>query len=60
MVRIFNDWQKTLDNIDDESYFLSNINLRESDNGQKTFYEVKNIQQLNSVISKEFKKINLD
>jgi len=47
-------------NIDDESYFLSNINLRESDNGQKTFYEVKNIQQLNSVISKEFKKINLD
>tara|TARA_B100001175_G_scaffold306616_1_gene304923 strand:+ start:55 stop:1464 length:1410 start_codon:yes stop_codon:yes gene_type:complete len=47
-------------NIDDESYFLSNINLSENDNEQKTFYEVKNAQQLNSVISKEFKKINLD
>ena len=47
-------------NIDDENYFLSNINFDENENNQKTFYEVKNIQQLNSIISKEFKKINLD
>ena len=47
-------------NIDDGNYFLSNINFDENENSQKTFYEVKNIQQLNSIISKEFKKINLD
>ena len=47
-------------NIDDGNYFLSNINFDENENSQKTFYEVKNIQQLNSVISREFKKINLD
>ena len=47
-------------NIDDGNYFLSNINFDENENNQKTFYEVKNIQQLNSVISREFKKINLD
>ena len=47
-------------NIDDGNYFLSNINLDKSENTQKIFYEVKNIQQLNSIISKEFKKINLD
>ena len=47
-------------NIDDENYFLSNINFDENENSEKTFYEVNNIQQLNSVISREFKKINLD
>ena len=47
-------------NIDEGNYFLSNINFDKSENNQKTFYEVKNIQQLNSIISKEFKKINLD
>ena len=47
-------------NIDEGNYYLSNINFDKSENNQKTFYEVKNIQQLNSVISKEFKKINLD
>jgi len=47
-------------NIDDGNYFLSNINFDENENNQKTFYEVKNIQQLNSIISNEFKKINLD
>ena len=46
--------------IDDENYYLSNIKFDESENNQKTFYEVGNIQQLNSIISKEFKKINLD
>jgi len=47
-------------NIDEGNYFLSNINFDKNENNQKTFYEVKNIQQLNSIISKEFKKINLD
>jgi len=47
-------------NIDDGNYFLSNINFDEREKSQNTFYEVKNIQQLNTIISKEFKKINLD
>ena len=47
-------------NIDDENYFLSNINFNESENNKKNFYEVKNIQQLNSIISKEFSKVSLD
>ena len=46
-------------NIDDGNYFLSNINLSESKSERKVFYEVNNIQQLNAIISKEFKKINL-
>ena len=47
-------------NVDDGSYFLSNINFNESKNNQTIFYEINNIQQLNSLVSKEFKKINLD
>ena len=47
-------------NIDDRNYFLSNINLDGSENNQTVFYEVKNVQQLNSIISKEFKKVKLD
>ncbi len=47
-------------NVDDRNYFLSSINFDESEKNEMTFYEVKNIQQLNSIISKEFKKINLD
>ncbi len=47
-------------NVDDGNYFLSNINFNESKNNQTIFYEINNIQQLNSLVSKEFKKINLD
>ena len=47
-------------NIDDRNYFLSNINFDGSENNQTIFYEVKNVQQLNSIISKEFKKVKLD
>ncbi len=47
-------------NIDDGNYFLSGISFSESENTKKTFYEVNNIQQLNIIISKEFKKVNLD
>ncbi len=47
-------------NVNDGNYFLSNINFDGSENNKKTFYEVKNIQQLNSIIWKEFKKVNLD
>ena len=47
-------------NIDDGSYFLSNINLDQSKINESIFYEIKNIQQLNNLISKEFKKITLD
>tara|TARA_Y100000590_G_C15683824_1_gene1000835 strand:- start:638 stop:2062 length:1425 start_codon:yes stop_codon:yes gene_type:complete len=47
-------------NIDDGSYFLSNINLDQSKINESVFYEIKNIQQLNNLISKEFKKVSLD
>ena len=47
-------------NIDDGNYFLSSINFKESENNQVVFYEVNNIQQLNSLISSEFKKVTLD
>ena len=47
-------------NVDDGKYFLSNINLKEDQNNEIFFYEIKNIQQLNNLISKEFRKINLD
>ena len=47
-------------NIDDRNYFLSNINLDGSENNQTVFYEVKHVQQLNSIISKEFTKVKLD
>jgi len=47
-------------NIDDGNYFLSSINFNESNNNQIIFHEINNIQQLNNLISKEFKKVNLD
>ena len=47
-------------NVDDGNYFLSSINFKESENNQIVFYEVNNIQQLNSLISSEFKKVTLD
>ena len=47
-------------NVNDGDYFLSNINFDGSENNKKIFYEVKNIQQLNTIIWKEFKKVNLD
>jgi len=47
-------------NIDDGNYFLSNINFNKSENSQIVFYEINNIQQLNNLISREFKKFNLD
>ena len=47
-------------NIDDENYFLSSINFNETENNQKIFHEINNIQQLNSFILKEFKKVSLD
>ena len=47
-------------NIDDENYFLSSINFNKGENNQVIFHEVNNIQQLNNLISNEFKKVNLD
>ena len=47
-------------NIDDGNYFLSNINFNQSNNNQIIFHEINNIQQLNSLISQEFKKVTLD
>ena len=47
-------------NIDDENYFLSNINFDQKKINDSVFYEIKNIQQLNNVISKEFKKVSLE
>ena len=47
-------------NIDDGNYFLSNINFTEKSEQVKNFYEVNNFQQLNNLISKEFKKVTLD
>ena len=47
-------------NLDDGSYFLSNINFNKGNNKEVIFYEVNNIQQLNNLILKEFKKISLD
>ena len=47
-------------NIDDGNYFLSNINFDEKENSDVVFYQVNNIQQLNNLISKEFKKVTLD
>ena len=47
-------------NVDDGNYFLSNINFNENENNQIIFQEINNFQQLNNLISKEFKKINLD
>ena len=47
-------------NVDDGNYFLSNINFNKSNNTQTVFYEINNIQQLNNLVSEEFKKVNLD
>ena len=47
-------------NVNDGNYFLSNINFDEKQNSEVVFYEVNNIQQLNNLISKEFKKVTLD
>ena len=38
----------------------SNINFTEKSQGVSDFYEVNNFQQLNNLISKEFKKVTLD
>ncbi len=47
-------------NIDEGSYYLSDINFTEKAEKTDNFYEINNFQQLNTVISKEFKKITLD
>ncbi len=47
-------------NIDDGNYFLSNINFKENQTSEPTFYEINNIQQLSNLITKEFKKVTLD
>ena len=47
-------------NIDEANYYLSNINFTESSEEIKEFFEVNNFQQLNSLISNEFKKVILD
>ena len=47
-------------NVDEGNYFLSNINFNENQNNQVIFREINNIQQLNSLISQEFKKVKLD
>jgi len=47
-------------NVDDGNYFLSSINLNENENNEIVFHEINNIQQLNNLISREFRKINLD
>ena len=47
-------------NIDDGNYYLSNINFSQSRNNQSIFHEINNIQQLNNLITEEFKKVNLD
>ena len=47
-------------NVDDGIYYLSSININENLNDEITFNEVSNIQQLSNLISKEFRKINLD
>ena len=49
-------------NVDDGNYFLSTINLNENENenNEMIFQEINNIQQLNNLISREFRTINLD
>ena len=47
-------------NIDDGNYFLSSINFNENKNNQLIFHKINNIQQLNNLISKEFKKVSLE
>jgi len=47
-------------NIDDGNYFLSSINFDKNENDEIIFYEINNFQQLNNLISKEFKKVSLE
>jgi len=47
-------------NVDDGNFFLSSINFTKSEKSETIFHEVNNIQQLNTLITKEFKKVNLD
>ena len=47
-------------NIDDGNFFLSNINFNENKNNQLIFHKIKNMQQLNNFISREFKKVILE
>ena len=47
-------------NVDDGNYYLSNINFNKGNNNKPIFYEINNIQQLNNLISREFKKISLE
>ena len=47
-------------NVEEGIYYLSNINLNENNKEQLVFQEISNIQQLNSLISSEFRKINLE
>tara|TARA_Y100000590_G_scaffold376896_1_gene442802 strand:- start:732 stop:2045 length:1314 start_codon:yes stop_codon:yes gene_type:complete len=47
-------------NVDDGNFFLSNINFNKDTEQATNFYEINNFQQLNNLISKEFKKVTLD
>ena len=47
-------------NVDEGSYYLSNINFSKNQNNQVVFREINNIQQLNNLISQEFRKVTLD
>ena len=47
-------------NIDDSTYYLSNINFEEVKSDQLYFQEINNVQQLKNLVSKEFSKINLE
>ena len=44
-------------NIDEGNYFLSSINFDKIENSQIIFHEINNIQQLNNLISREFRKV---
>ena len=47
-------------NVDDSTYYLSNINFEEVKSDQLYFQEINNVQQLKNLVSKEFSKINLE
>ena len=47
-------------NIDDGNFFLSNINFNKNKNNQLIFHKINNNQQLNNLISREFKKVILE
>ncbi len=46
--------------IDEKVYFLSNITFDKIKDTKIIFHEIKNIQQLNNLITNEFKKVSLD